>query len=73
MTAPWAAMPKPREATRIGSSKLVSVRELADILGVPVGTVYHEWRAWDLPAYRVGKHLRFREREIEAWIDRQAA
>jgi predicted DNA-binding transcriptional regulator YafY len=31
-----------------GSNKLISVQELADRLGVPVATIYHEWRSWSL-------------------------
>jgi predicted DNA-binding transcriptional regulator AlpA len=30
------------------------------------------WRVWGLPAYRIGKYLRWRERDVHAWIDRQA-
>jgi excisionase family DNA binding protein len=56
-----------------GSNKLVGAQELADRFGVPVATIYHEWRAWGLNGLKIGKHLRFRERDIEAWLDRQAA
>jgi excisionase family DNA binding protein len=56
-----------------GSNKMVSPQELADRLGVSRDTVYDEWRAWGLTGYRFGKHLRFREREVDAWIDKQAA
>ena len=28
---------------------------------------------WGLPAYRMGKHLRWNERDVHAWIDRKAA
>lgn len=40
---------------------------------VPERTVRGKWREWGLPAYRIGKHLRWRERDVHAWIDRQAA
>jgi len=42
-------------------------------LGVPERSVRDKWRAWGLQAYRIGKHLRWRERDVLAWIDRQAA
>jgi excisionase family DNA binding protein len=56
-----------------GSNRLVSAPELADRFNVPVATIYHEWRAWGLKGLKVGKHLRFRERDIDAWLDRRAA
>lgn len=56
-----------------GSNRLLSAREVAEILGVPERTVRERWREWNLPAYRIGKHLRWREREVHAWIDRNAA
>jgi excisionase family DNA binding protein len=54
-----------------GSNRLLSVAELAVYLGVPKKTVYACWRAWGLPGYRVGRHLRFRARQVEDWLDRQ--
>jgi excisionase family DNA binding protein len=52
---------------------MLSAREVAVILSVPERTVREQWRAWELPAYRIGKHLRWKEREVYAWIDRNAA
>jgi excisionase family DNA binding protein len=40
-------------------------------LDVPVSTLYKHWREWQLTAYRVGRALKFRERDIEAWLERQ--
>ena len=50
--------------------QLLTVKELADYLGVPVATVY-AWRYRRLgpPGFRVGKHLRFRWSDIERWIE----
>jgi excisionase family DNA binding protein len=56
-----------------GSNKLVTVQDVASMLAVSPDTVYDEWRKWGLKGYRIGKHLRFREREIEQWIEKQAA
>lgn len=68
-----SAYRKTRTGTLGGSSRLLSAREVAAILGVPERTVRERWREWNLPAYRIGKHLRWREREVHAWIDRNAA
>lgn len=64
---------KSRPGTLGGSNRLLSAREVAAILGVPERTVRERWRDWKLPAYRIGKHLRWREREVHAWIDRNMA
>jgi excisionase family DNA binding protein len=68
-----SAYRKTRTGTLGGSNRLLSAREVAEILGVPERTVRERWREWNLPAYRIGKHLRWREREVHAWIDRNAA
>jgi excisionase family DNA binding protein len=54
-------------------SRMITVREVAEMLALSPDTVYDEWRKWGLKGYRIGKHLRFREREIEQWIEKQAA
>ena len=64
---------RPRAGTLGGSNRMLSAREVAAILSVPERTVREKWREWDLPAYRIGKHLRWKEREVHAWIDRHAA
>jgi excisionase family DNA binding protein len=59
-------------ATRLGgSNRLIDVRETAARLDVPVSTLYKHWREWKLTAYRVGRALKFRERDIKAWLERQ--
>jgi excisionase family DNA binding protein len=52
---------------------LLTVDELAAYLGVPKKTVYGCWRSWGLRGYRVGRHLRFRERHVEEWLQNQEA
>jgi len=64
---------KPRVGTVGGSNRMLSARDVAAILAVPERTVREKWRDWELPAYRIGKHLRWKEREVHAWIDRHAA
>jgi len=61
-----------RLPTRIGgSNKLISLADTAELLDVPTSTLYKRWQEWGLQAYRVGRSLKFRERDVEAWIDRQ--
>jgi excisionase family DNA binding protein len=52
--------------------RLLTVEELADYLGVPVATLY-QWRhrREGPPGFRVGRYIRYRRTDLEAWIDRQ--
>lgn len=56
-----------------GSNRLLSVEEVAAYLGVPKKTVYGCWRQWGLRGYRVGRYLRFRERQVEEWLRNREA
>jgi excisionase family DNA binding protein len=64
---------KPRTGTLGGSNRMLSARDVAAILAVPERTVRDKWREWGLQAYRIGKHLRWKERDVHAWIDHQTA
>ncbi|MFD9042047.1 helix-turn-helix transcriptional regulator [Streptomyces bottropensis] len=51
---------------------LMSAEELADFLGVPLNTVY-VWnhRRQGPRAHKVGRYLRYRWPEVEAWLEAQ--
>ena len=50
---------------------LLTARELAEILGFSASTVV-DWAERDeLPALKVGGRLRFRESEVEAWLEQR--
>lgn len=53
--------------------KLMPIGAVADYLGVPVATVYR-WNSLGLgpQRYRVGKHVRYRRADVDAWIDQVA-
>jgi len=63
----------PQKGTLGGSNRLLSSRDVAAILAIPERTVRDKWKEWGLPAYRIGKHLRWKERDVYAWIERQSA
>jgi len=52
---------------------LLSPRQLAAYLNVPVATVY-DWRhrRFAPPGFRLGKHFRYRRSDVDKWIDDQA-
>lgn len=53
------------------SNKLLTVRELAQYLGVPRGWVYRHVRPGSsdqLPSFRIGKYRRFRTADVDRWL-----
>jgi excisionase family DNA binding protein len=56
----------------MGNIDLLSPTELATWLSVPVSTIYN-WRYMRSgpPGFKVGRHVRYRRCEVEAWLDKQ--
>ncbi|MFE3578169.1 MULTISPECIES: helix-turn-helix domain-containing protein [Streptomycetaceae] len=52
-----------------GSNSLLTPAEVADWLKVSEITVKNKYRTWGLPAQKVGRLLRFRERDIVTYLD----
>jgi excisionase family DNA binding protein len=52
--------------------RLLTVKQLAEILQVPEDTIYY-WRSrGEGPrGFRVGRDVRFRESDVEAWLASQ--
>jgi excisionase family DNA binding protein len=51
------------------ADRLLTARELGEMLGLSTESVLRRWRAGELPGYRLGSNvLRFRESEVEAWL-----
>jgi excisionase family DNA binding protein len=51
------------------TERLLTTRELADLLGFSAGWVQDQFEAGRLPGFRIGGRLRFRESEVETWLD----
>jgi excisionase family DNA binding protein len=51
-----------------GQDDVLTVGEVARFLRVPQSTIYKLTRLEQLPAVKVGKHLRFTRRDIAAWV-----
>jgi excisionase family DNA binding protein len=48
---------------------MIGIRDLAEVIGVPVATIY-DWRSRGLGpvAHRFGKHIKFAAADVQAWI-----
>ena len=55
----------------MNACRLVTIEELSEFLQVPVKTLY-DWRHRGLgpPGLRVGRHVRYRQADVDAWLDR---
>jgi excisionase family DNA binding protein len=53
------------------ASRLLTPAEVSEHLRVPITTLY-VWRHQSKgpPAIKVGRHLRYRVRDLEAWLER---
>ncbi|WP_041791787.1 helix-turn-helix domain-containing protein [Microlunatus phosphovorus] len=54
------------------SDRLMTLAELAEMLGIPVNTLYG-WRCRGEgpPGYRIGRHIRYRRAAVETWLETQ--
>jgi excisionase family DNA binding protein len=51
---------------------LLSVADLVAYLSVPIATIYRWRHQHQGPAgYRIGRHVRYRTRDIEHWLETQ--
>ena len=59
-----------RDDRRSDIEPLMSPGEVARFLGLPLRTIYR-WRSrGDGPrGYRVGRHVRYRARDVEQWLE----
>lgn len=57
------------------TSTLLTTEELADYLKVPADTIRYWRRAGTScpPSFKLGRHVRFRRADVDAWLGEQAA
>jgi excisionase family DNA binding protein len=53
------------------SEKLLAARELAELLGFAAGTIVDWAERGDVPCFKVGGRLRFRESEVVDWLEQR--
>lgn len=54
------------------AEQYLTCEELSQYLNVPLDTIYGwRYKGYGPPAAKVGRHLRYRLRDVEAWIDGQ--
>lgn len=48
---------------------VIGVDDLAEYLAVPSSWIYDNHHKLGLPAIKLGRHLRFRECDVDAWLE----
>ncbi len=48
--------------------EILTVAEVAEYLRINPQTVYRKAKAGELPAVRIGRAIRFRRTELDAWL-----
>lgn len=58
-----------------GNPRMLTATQVAALLGgdISARTVRAYWRTWGLQAYRIGKHLRWKETDVHTWISQHPA
>lgn len=54
------------------AERLMTVEEAAAYLGWAVGTLYNKVQAAEVPHKKLGRSVRFRRSELDAWVEQQA-
>jgi len=75
MQTPRTAQPEFYAAAQNAQSEdLFTVREVAELLNVPISWVYERTRRRGIeriPHFKLGKYLRFSRSEVLQWVQRQ--
>jgi excisionase family DNA binding protein len=53
------------------SDRILNLAHAAAYLDVPERRLRDHWRRWEIPVYKVGRELRFRLSDLEAWLNGQ--
>ena len=51
--------------------KLLTIEELSEHIQIGKGTIYFWTHTEFIPHYKLGKHLRFKERDISEWLEKR--
>lgn len=54
------------------AERLLTLAEVAELLAVPVGTLYAwRYRGQGPQGYKIGRHVRYRREAVDEWLSRQ--
>ena len=51
------------------TENLVTARDLGTLLNLSPSTILDMWERGELPGFKIGRAVRFRPSEVEAWLE----
>jgi len=60
-----------KRGAREMTDKLLTLNDLSEYLNISRRTVYRLLEGTQLPAYRIGGHLRFKRNDVDEWLEHQ--
>lgn len=57
----------------MSNNALISVPELAELLGKSPGSIYRDYRKLRLPFVKIGGAVRFRRASVDEWLAKREA
>jgi excisionase family DNA binding protein len=61
----------PRQDARLQLEPLLTARDVAELLALSPHTILDKAEAGELPSFKLGHAVRFRQSEIATWIETQ--
>jgi predicted DNA-binding transcriptional regulator AlpA len=59
-----------RRRVPLPENRLWTIQEVSEFVQLPVATLYkHRSLGIGIPAFRLGKHLRYNPKDVYAWLD----
>ena len=55
----------------IKQKRVMTIKEVADYLGVHASTIYKYAQQGTIPAFKIGSDWRFSQKHIDNWIERE--
>ena len=56
-----------------GSNAWLNLANAAALLDMEPARLRRYWKTWGIPARKAGRELRFRERDLNTWLEKRAA
>ena len=57
----------------IKSKNIMTIKEVADYLGVHISTIYKYAQQGSIPAFKIGSDWRFTKKHIDKWIEERVS
>ena len=61
-----------RREKHFNGKKLVGVKELSEMLSIPIGTIYNMVSRREIPNVKIGRRTLFDLKTIEVWVEKHS-